>query len=67
MKGHLLKQGIFFENCRLVKIDSNGLFKYYYIGKTQSKTAINITSPDVSVRFTYKSQKGKRTQEQIAQ
>lgn len=66
MIGHLLKQGIFFENCRLVKIDSNGLFKYYYIGKAQAKLVINLTSPDISVRFTYKSQKGKRTPEQIA-
>jgi len=33
MKGKLMKQGLFFENCRMTTIDSNGILKYYTLSK----------------------------------
>jgi len=52
-----MKQGIWFENCRIVTLDSNAILRYYYIGKKECKFAIDLKSEEVSVRFLFTQKK----------
>ena len=44
-----------FENLRIVKLDDNGVLKYFWPNKKDPKNTINLRASNVSVRFLYKS------------
>lgn len=54
-----MKQGLFFENCRMTTIDSNGILKYYTLSKKDQQTArseIDLKNPVNAFKFLYKQQ-----------